>query len=242
MKVVRTLLPLMAILALGACGEAVDDTNGDGGTNGDNNNNNNNNDREKGLTINAALGVSVYDFALSTHSAVDVLLTVELDGNDPPAGTTVTLNGTPLVSWLGSATIFTVDSANVPTAAPGQTIQIVASYGGKTATLNLPCPADPNWSTTPAPGSAVAEGSTVTASWTGNVYYDHILFDTTLTIVGYDEEENIASLATSDEQRSEPVSPAKSASVKAPAPQAGSSSSPSSGTRSSIASTTWGGV
>jgi hypothetical protein len=176
------------------------------------------NDTTPGLEINAALGISVIASPLASEQAVDGLVTVELDGEDPPTGTTLTLNGTPLVPWLGSASIFTVDEANVPAAAPGNPITLVAAAGGKTSTLALACPGEPGWGTTPAAGAALRATSAVSSNWTGDIYFNPAMagfgmMQSSLSIRPYDSAGNRAYGFAQNAQTAMPVSPAKTASV-----------------------------
>jgi hypothetical protein len=91
-----------------------------------------------------------------------------------PAGTTVTVNGTPMHDQGNS--FFSVDPAGPqPVVVPGQPITLVASLPASkgvaaiTRTLVLPCPSDIDVTSTPAAGSSLAGLSSVHISSTANL-------------------------------------------------------------------------
>ncbi len=95
------------------------------------------------------------------------LVIVNLDKKAPPADTTVTLNGIPLIPAFGSPTVtgtFTVDPAGpqpIVGAGGAITLVVASASAGAQRQLILPCPSDVAMTSTPPIGSNLAGHASV---------------------------------------------------------------------------------
>jgi hypothetical protein len=124
--------------------------------------------------IGSATGLYVVDpgtgeIALQGATAGSVpLVSVSLNKGNPPADTTITLNGVKLMRWAGNPLAqWTVDPAGPqPIVGSGGFLEIVATDGtGRQRQMVLPCPSDMAMPSSPAIGSSLASISTVQISF-----------------------------------------------------------------------------
>jgi hypothetical protein len=171
----------------------------------------------QGLTINASTGLTLSpDLVLTAENPIFGVVDIQIDGNDPAAAVTVTLNGKALVPILGSTSLYEVDKADAPTIAPGGTMTIKATSGSATETLTFTCP---SFTMATSPDTGVTPGGTVTVSWSGNVYDNPtlagLLYDPVVSIAPHSAS-SAAFASPGSAQRATPASPAASAAVTAP--------------------------
>lgn len=173
-------IALAALLAVG-CGDDDDDDDGGGGSigfggdgggdagNGGGDAGNGGGDTEAGLVINAALGLDVTDKPFEGKSNVSGLVLINHDGEHVAEGVTVELNGVELERETLTDMFKPADGTTIPDAEASTTLELVATFGGDSMTLEMPCP-DDFQITSPAEGATLKAGDTLTVSWTGDVH------------------------------------------------------------------------
>ena len=118
-----------------------------------------------GLKIDAILGLSLIDVPAIDEDPVDGVFEVTRDGASVDDAE-VTING---VTVTGSDGMYFVSNAVSELAvAAGESLKIKAIQGGDTVELELPCPTDAQI-TSPADGTQVATGETITVTWSGSI-------------------------------------------------------------------------
>ncbi len=160
-----------AVLALGVsvgCGEPTAETpNGtDGGTSSGNDGGNNNNNGGS-MSLNA-LDIHVTSLpATGEGSGVSGVIILKANSEDV-TDATLTVNDV-AVGYDSDENGYNLAKATFQNIGAGSTLNIKATRGSETASLTLDCPADVTL--TPAAGTPVGSGETVTIGWTGNITY-----------------------------------------------------------------------
>ncbi len=104
-----------------------------------------------------------------------------LSGKGVPA--TLTVNGVEVPSVAVGEAVYDLTAVTIPNAAPGQPLVLHASYQTYSADMTLNCPSEVTL-TSPADNSTAAAGDSVTATWTGTIDYDNILYKPHIAVFG----------------------------------------------------------
>jgi hypothetical protein len=122
-----------------------------------------------GLRVDVAQGLFLLDPAMSGEPNFDGLVLVELAGAAPPAGTSVDLNGVPLVPHVEAGLpqkFWKIDPAGAqPVLDANGYLVATAKAGSLTRSLTLPCPGDVPVTSSVAPGSSLSAATSLQLAW-----------------------------------------------------------------------------
>jgi hypothetical protein len=128
---------------------------------------------EKGLVLNASLGIEIADRLIGSETSyASGLVLVKNNGKDV-SDAQVTVNGTtlPLATMFNMPMDGEYDAATAAFSQPitaGGTLSFKAVQGGSTTTLDAPCPKEVTI-TSPVDGAEVTPGDKLTVTWSGSL-------------------------------------------------------------------------
>jgi hypothetical protein len=175
---------------------------------------------QPGTNSGVQIGVNVFAPITTVTSPVpdrrrmSGLVSVLVDGDDAPVGTTLTLNGSPVpLNEGGSPGDFNVGLGDLPLVAPGDTVTLEARSGNRSARFSFPCPPAVEVTTQPNP---VVEGAPVTVSWKGNIYYDQPYREPEFAMCRYVSPSSTLAMGCASASYTTPKAPSTSVTVTAP--------------------------
>ncbi len=170
---------------------------------------------ETGLQINASLGLTINPLPVNDESALSGMVMLKNDGEDAPASSVITVNGKALRPVDLFPGFWEANPADAPVIGSDRKLTIAASVAGNSASISCECPEELAMTTSPAAGSALAEGDQVAVSWSRELFVNDLglFYSPTLEIRGYDPT---AKSAGFDSKQAKLVKGTSSSSVAAP--------------------------
>lgn len=166
------------------------------------------------IAVNVFAPITTVSSPVPDRRRMSGLVTVYVDGEKAPEGTTLTLNGSPVpVDEGGGGGNFDVWLGDLPLVAPGETVTLEARSGTRSARFSFPCPAAVEVTTQPNP---VVEGAPVTVSWKGNIFYDQPYEEPEFSMCRYVSPSSTLAMGCASESYTTLKAPATSVTVTAP--------------------------